>query len=115
MKSIIVLSIFLFVGTVSHSQNDVCKAPIESPWFKPQPTSGYDYILGKARLENFVKSVSSAKYVYLYYNRNGTWKMAVDCAIPKNYIKTYYFKNGIQYGITTNRQDRPTPITLVKK
>src|SRR5690606_35028267 len=102
MKSIFILSVLLFVGTVSNAQHDVCKMPIKSPWVKTQPTDGFDYVLGEARLENFLKSVSTSNYVYLYFNRNGNWQTVVQCAIPKNYIKTYYFKNGIQYGISVS-------------
>ena len=115
MKSILLLPLFLFFSIQTFGQEHVCKMPVKSAWFKNEPTTGYDYILGEARLDNFLKSVATSRYVYLYFNRNGTWQLAVQCAVPKNYVKTLYFKNGIQFGITTKKMDRPTPIKLVKK
>ena len=115
MKSILLLSLLLFIGINVKAQHEVCRLPINSAWFKNEPTTGYDYVLGDARLDNFLKSVASSRYVYLYFNRNGTWQLAAQCAIPKNSVKTFYFKNGIQYGITVQKKDRPTPITLIRK
>lgn len=77
-----------------------------------QHTSGFDLHLGDAELHNYLATVKNSKSVYLYFNRNGTWEMLKDCAIPKGYVKSFYFKNGIQYGVAVHIKDRPTVIYL---
>ncbi|MBD3637300.1 MAG: hypothetical protein HUJ25_08115 [Crocinitomicaceae bacterium] len=114
MKQLTSICIVLFIGIGSYaqSQRDVCKMPLSSVWVKMEKEEGYDFRLTGDGLSNYLNLVKDSPYVYLYCKKATGWAMVKECKLPKIYLKSFYYKNGIQYGFTTELSERPILLKL---